>query len=223
MSGDELSSLTEQGRNWTSINRANDRADLAHRRHGGIIQPVAEVRRRPTLVSNGNFPFRIYNPHPCQLGVDFDQSAVWRTFLVRSGRINGTALTGNGCDGYDLNPDDDLYPQSIANDTGDAVMPVTFAIPDGTPSQFFFFWIDSSVAAQTNPNGLPLLYTGDQTQIPDVWDSYPNPDATHYLIGSVNLTAADPVNQVLQSAVIRQILRADIIAAPGASGLPVWL
>lgn len=207
----DLDSMTVQGRNWTAINRANQESNRAHRRLLGGLQTINEVRRRQTLASNGNFPFRIYNPHPSQLPAGFDMTTLWQTFLVRGGEIDGTPLQnpngGGPCDGFDQNPDDDYYPQDDDDDDGNPVQPILCSGSDDNP---FYFWSDTTTDKTNNPQGNPIIKFGNGT--PQNWANFPSPTANQILIGWVDTTTTP--NQ----AIIRQILRSDYFT-PGSSAL----
>lgn len=222
--GNELSpGVGDSRRNWPAINAANAHAAAAHRRTGAIEDAAASVRRRPGLSPEGNFPFRIYIPDVSQLPLGWDLTQLWRTFMVRSGRVANIPCEGPCCDAYDVNPDDDYFPGGGPGSLPALVTPGVadwYFWIDMTPTNIYANWpgIPGAGVFQAQPfisNGAkPPGYTDPSTS-DATWNNFPLPHPNYILIGSVstndsngpNLTPAGP-------AVVRQLIRADIPFPP---------
>ena len=152
-------------------------------------------------------PFKIYLAQPIQLAniASFDFSTAWRAFTVRAGNFFGTDLTGQGCDGHNLNPDDDSIPAET--DDGHAVIPIVATANTAK----YYFWVDYTAQKPTLQSGAdPTAAVTDPTLT--AWLNFPSFDPVHLLIGQVN-TSATP-----GYAPIRQFLRFDLPAAGQISG-----
>jgi hypothetical protein len=153
-------------------------------------------------------PFKIYNV-PSVLRVTPDDDNDWRLFRVRAGQVMGVDVTGTDAD--DANPDDESYP-----DVDD------FEVPISTPE--YWFWIEDT------GSGWVLRYGPDETASsydggPDpgqawtssnAWTTGPIPDSTHIPVGTVDTDTFSDDN----TAVIRQLLRADVVSTAGTSDCP---
>ena len=173
--------------NWVATAEARQALRLQDRYRRASLGLVSGMRRPMLRAGEGMFPFRLYLAQlalgqAAMLAAFPDKTTWWRTFLVRCGEINYVALSGDGCDGYDSNPDSDFFP--------DAVTP--FQAPDAT--ELFYVYI-SMVGA------VPTLGMG--TAAPGDWSGFPVSDGSHWLIGVIN-TLITP-----QQALVRQLLRAD--------------
>lgn len=127
--------------------------------------------------ATGFFPFKIYQVNP-------ESSDDWRKVRVRAGRINSKVLTGSGCDGYDTNPDEYIFP-----DCDDIEVPAN--------ESEYYLWIELDGTEYVLNHGDP----------PEGWSNYPDPHKSYWPIGFVD-TASRASDQV---AVIRQLQRQDFM------------
>jgi hypothetical protein len=189
--------------NWRQINEARNGGRILERHRRRADETIFE-RRRPALGGFGMFPFKVYLAilalgEGAMLKAFPDTTTWWRIFLVRCGEVAGVPLSGNGCDGWDIDPDSDYLPQDVLNDSGGACVPIV--VPAGTTN--FFLWINTAT-------GAPLLKTGLNADIMADWPSFPSADGSHYLISIVNTD--EPY-----AAYVRQYQRTDIIPAASSA------
>lgn len=140
-----------------------------------------------------NYPFKIYVAQADQLAEDSAPDDASRSFLVREGRYGTSKVTGDGMDGYDLNPDSDFFP---------TVDVVPIVVPED--AEAFYFWIELTVA------GPVLRYGETPASNPDSirqWTTYPKNDGYHIIIGELNIVTDEQGNDEI---IPRQLQRTDI-------------
>lgn len=212
MRGQSVSRLWQ--RTGPAVERTEDHADKI----ADLQRQVRILQRALGNVISVLHPFKIYQlpSHFRQrqdpAGLNYSDSTDWLKFRVRSGAVtilslDNTAPTAQpmalinvaGTDGC-VNPDVETY---LDNPLAQDIM-----IPAGTAA--FYFWVTLALDAGTGLAGATLHYgTSPDQAAPDAddWTSFPQPDATHQMIGYADTLTFQASRQTL----IRQIARADLM------------
>lgn len=203
--------------NYRRINQLAAAAEFA-RNEAINLRHATTASEGPDFDDAFMHPFRIYS-YPSGWRASPNIAADWLKFRVHGGRYMGTIVAGT--DGYDVDPSGTGYPsKTVDSDTIPDEADVTdISVPSGL-SVPFWFWIDSSSgpAIKYGYTSSPAGAGAGGDPILQGWSSFPNADASHTPIGYV-----DTVTQAADHfAIIRQIVRTDIIAG-GGTGAPVWL
>jgi hypothetical protein len=140
-------------------------------------------------------PFKIYQLPGVLRGTP-NYAADWLKFRVRAGRvyINGAPANVAGTDAADTDPDAENYP-NVSD----------ISVPSNTAS--YKIWIEISGANASINSGA------------NGWSGYPNTSATIIPVGIIDTQSSSGS----ATAVVRQILRADVLTPAGGNGTAVGM
>ena len=203
-----LKSGEPSGQNWERIN-------MAGRGAADALNQASQLRYRDRRPGTGPLetlhPFKIYQT-PLEFADGVDSSTYWRTFRVRAGRVLGWDATGTDAATDDV-PNSD--PDALYYPSGD----VDIVVPETTAK--FWFWIEINAGAAvvrygTDPTATQYPATGTALWTStNSWGAAPIPDISHVPIGWIDTnTHADELR-----AVVRQLLRADVVFTGGGDTL----
>ncbi len=210
-----LKSFETGARNWQRINDVsgtsaearNHASQLRYRDARGGME-AAEVLH----------PFKIYQRPKELIDEDEDFGKFWRLFRVRAGRVMESDATGTDADSdAECNADPDAlhYPE-VAPEILAPVATAKFwfwlevGSDDGDTTAVVRYGIDPTAGSYTPAAGDP---TAAWTS-PNVWSAAPVPDGQHIPIGWVDTNT----NATTLIAVVRQLLRADVVQVGGGGG-----
>ena len=147
--------------------------------------------------ARGLHPFQIYTmPAYARDTPSASPADDWRRFRVRAGMVLGT--DAEGTDGADW-PESSAFP--VVPFLSDEV-----TVASGVAQHWF--WLHKDGEVWTVENAANPATSG-------IWDAYPTPDAENIPIGWVNTDEYEATKQ----AIIRQLLRADVVTVGGTAGM----
>ena len=194
-------------RNWVGLAQVasalKGQADATQALRGQLAVAKQMGRRLDIL-----HPFKLYQL-PDVLRVAQDADTDWRKFIVRAGNVMGVDATGT--DGINADPDSEEYPTESAE----------ILVPEAAAK--FWFWLElvsgeiTEVLVRYGSDPTAESYTpaeGDPTTAwtsTNAWSGVPVPDSAHIPIGWVDTDTF----LAERSAVVRQLLRADMVQVGG--------
>jgi hypothetical protein len=197
--------LEDARRNWNAL------AGTAHALRGVAagLQRAADLQPARTRLSQSPLghlhPFKIYRL-PSVLRVTPAPATDWRKFRVRAGLVCLTAAAGLAVAGTD----DADFPGLEMLDEDDVA---DIVVPDATASYKFWVEIDDEGDCHLRHAADPTVE--HETYNPNPWTAYPAVDQLHFLIGWVDTLT----HTATRRALVRQLIRADITAAGGGTGV----
>lgn len=203
-------------RNWTSIAQvASAVVSVAAGLQGFRDEFTARQPVSQRLIEL--HPFKIYRL-PSYLRTTSDPTMDWRRFRVRAGRVLAADATGTDA-AFDpapnANPDSEYVPMV----SKEILAPINVAQ--------FWFWLEvgsggTTAVVRYGPTPTASSYSDGPNSWTSAnpWTLAPVPDSAHIPIGWVDTKS----QQASYTAVIRQLLRADLVGGVGGgSTFPVWL